>query len=133
MANDEPTNKAISQYPIKFDSTELTFFPADLQRTFNKSKVEMESEGGQRMIQIIRSRRLSIPFTCAISDDTWLAFFEEYALKESFQLGIYSPANHGYEYITVEMTNYNAKLRKGSEKLTAVAGVWDVSFTLEEF
>ena len=133
MANDEPTNKAISQYPLKFDSTELTFFPADLQRTINKSKVEMESEGGQRMVQIIRSRRLSIPLSCSIADDVWLAFFEEYSAKEYFQLGIYSPALKNYEYINVEMTNFNAKLRKGSDKLTAVAGVWDISFTLEEF
>lgn len=133
IVNDEPTSKAIAQYPFKFDETVIPFFPADWQRVFNKSKVEMESEGGQRMVQYIRNRRLSIPFSCNIVDDEWVAFFESYHQRESFVLGIYSPTQHGYEYVNVEMTNYSEKVRKHSEKLTEVAGVWEISFTLEEF
>lgn len=133
VVSDEPTSKAISQFPIKFDETVIPFFPGDWSRTANKSKNDMESEGGTRMVQIIRAKRLSLPFSMAIADDTWVGFFEGYSEKEKFNVSIYSPVTHQYETKVVEMVGFSAKPRKRSEKLTEVAGVWEVSFTLEEF
>lgn len=126
-------NKAINQYPFKFDNTVIPFFPGDWQRQATKIKNDMESEGGTRMVQIIRGKRLSIPFSFAVADDTWVGFFEEYSEREKFNLSIYSPITHAYEIKVVEMVGFSAKPRKRSEKLTEVAGVWEVSFTLEEF
>ena len=132
VVNDEPTNKAISQYPFMFDSTTLPFFPGDWQRANNPLRNILQSEGGQDMVQTLRAKKISIPFTTVVADDTWAGFFEEYSEKGSFTVKVYSPRTHGYDTLTMRMEGYSCKPHKGSEKLTAVAGVWDVSFTLVE-
>lgn len=121
----------LKNYPLKFDNTALDFWP-EWGRDNNPIKNTMQSEGGRDMVQVIRARKLSIPFSCAVADDTWVAFFEEYSEKESFSLSIYSPQTHAYETITCQITGFSCKPRKKSELLDAVHGVWDVSFTIEE-
>lgn len=123
----------LSDYPIKFDSTSLDFFPKQWGRDLSKITNTNQSEGGKDIVQTIRVKKLSAPITCSVSDDTWCAFFEEYFEKDSFTLSIYSTRTHAYEQKTVRMTSLSIKPREKSQDLTEVTGVWDVSFTLEEF
>ena len=125
-------NKAINQYPFKFDNTTLPFFPGDWQRANNPLRNILQSEGGQDMLQTIRQRKLSVPFSAVLADDTWIGFFEEYSERGYFSVSLYSPKIHGYETLTMRMEGYNCKPHKHSQDLTEVAGVWDVSFTLVE-
>lgn len=132
MAENENTSKAISQFPFMFDSTTLPFFPGDWSRANNPLRNIIQSEGGQDMMQTVRNRKLTISFATSVADDTWAGFFEEYSEKSTFQVKVYSPQTHGYDTLTMRMEGFNCKPHKKSEKLTEVAGVWDVSFTLVE-
>lgn len=132
VISDEPTNKALNQYPFMFDSTELPFFPGDWGRTNSPLRNILQSEGGQDMVQTIRAKKISIPVNMAVSDDTWVGFFEEYSEKGSFTVKVYSPRIHDYDTLTMRMDDFSCKVHKKSEALTAVAGVWDISFTLVE-
>ena len=123
----------LSQYPPKFDSTALTFFPDSWGRQLKKILNKNQSEGGKDLVQTIRAKKISYPFSFAIADDTWVDFFEQYFEKDSFTLSIYSTRTHAYEQTTVRMESLSIKPKKGVEDLTGVTGVWDVSFTLEEF
>lgn len=132
VISDEPTNKAISQYPFMFDDTELPFFPGDWGRSNAPLRNILQSEGGQDMVQTIRAKKISIPVNMSVADDTWCGFFEEYSEKGSFTVKVYSPKTHTYETMVMRMDSYSCKVHKRSEDLTSVAGVWDVSFTLVE-
>lgn len=133
VLSDEPTNKAINQYPFVFDTTELPFFPRDWSRSNNPIRSVLQSEGGHDMVQNTRAKKLTISFNAIVADDEWAGFFETYSEKESFGVKVYSPKSHGYDELTMRMEGFSCKAHKGSENLTAVAGVWDVSFTLVEF
>lgn len=133
MADEPVTPVSIKNFPIKFDTTSLPFFPSEWNRKLKNIKNTSQSEGGKDIVQTIRTGKLSMAFSCSIADDEWVSFFEQYNDKDSFTLSIYSPRTHTYEERTVRMESYSAKPKRRSEGLTEVAGVWDVSFTLEEF
>lgn len=123
----------LSLYPPKFDDTALTFFPSSWSRQLSKVLNKNQSESGKDLIQTIRAKKRSYPFSFALADDTWCDFFEQYYEKDSFILSIYSTRTHAYETATVRMEGLTITPRKHSQDLTEVTGVWDVSFTLEEF
>ena len=122
----------LNDYPIKFDNTSLPF-PTGWQQAFNKVQTLLQSEGGDDLIQSIRKGKLSISAQFVLADDNWVKFFRQYYVKDSFILSQYSPLTSTYETRTVRMENLAYSHRRKSEKLTAVTGVWDVSFNLEEF
>lgn len=124
---------ALRDYPIKFDDTVLPFFPTSWQRTPQKIQNTNQSEGGTDIVQQIRKGKLNIQASFALADVTWIKFFEEYNDKDDFVLSEYSPLKGDYDTHTVRMEGLTNTPRRKSEELTAVTGVWDVSFTLEEF
>lgn len=123
----------ISNYPIKFNTTEIPFFPSSWSTKINKEEEVMKSEGGSLIVQTIHIGRRSIPMSFSIADDEWLATFRSFYALDSFTLSIYDTALHAYVEKTVRMTGYQEKPKKRSEYLPSVNGVWDVSFTLEDF
>lgn len=132
LLTDEPTSVSMNQYPFVFDSTTLPFFPGSWGRSNNPIRNIIQSEGGQDMMQTTRAKKITIPFSTSVADDEWAGFFEDYSEKGYFQVKVYSPKSHAYDTLTMRMEGFSCKPHKGSEKLTAVAGVWDVSFTLVE-
>lgn len=132
MAKVNGETVVLNDYPIKFNDTALPF-PTGWQQTFNKVQSSLQSEGGTDLIQSIRKNKLSVSAQFALADDNWVKFFVQFDRMDSFTLSQYSPLTSGYETRTVRMENLAYSHRRKSEKLTAVTGVWDVSFNLEEF
>lgn len=122
----------LNDYPIKFNNTALPF-PTGWQQTFNKVQSSLQSEGGTDLIQSIRKNKLSVSAQFVVADDALVKFFKQCDMMDSFTLSQYSPLTSTYEERTVRMENFSYQHRRKSEKLTAVTGVWDVSFNLEEF
>lgn len=123
----------LKDYPIKFDTTPLPFFPSSWGRQLKKITNTQQSEGGVDIVQTIRRKKLSTPITCAVADDDWVDFFEQYYEKDEFTLSVYSPRTGGYEEKRVRIDSLDIKPRRHSEDLTGVVGIWDVTFTIEEF
>lgn len=122
----------LNDYPPKFGQTALTFFPGNWGRQLSKIVNKQQSEGGKDIIQTIRAKKISYPFSCSVADDTWCDFFEQYFELDSFEFSAYSTRTHTYETVTVRMGSLKIIPHKKSQDLTEVTGVWDVSFTLEE-
>lgn len=132
MAKVNGETVVLNDYPIKFNDTALPF-PTGWQQTFNKVQSSLQSEGGTDLIQSIRKNKLSVSAQFVVADDALVKFFKQCDMLDSFTLSQYSPLTSTYEERTVRMENFSYSSRRKSEKLTAVTGVWDVSFNLEEF
>lgn len=122
----------LKDYPIKFNTTSLPF-PTSWKQSHNKIQSVLQSEGGDDLVQRVRVDKLHIDAQFVFADDTWVKFFSQYDKLESFTLYQYSPESSGYEQRTVRMEGFSYGQRRKSEVLTAVTGIWEVSFTLEEF
>lgn len=126
-------SRALDRYPIIMNGTTLPFFPTTWQRTPKKIQTTNQSEGGRDIVQVARSNKMTISATFALADVTWVTFFENLKELDSFTLREYSPRLNDYEERTVRIEDYSDSPRRKSEKLEGVTGVWDVSFTIEEF
>ena len=133
MANVNGEVVQLKDYPIMFDNNTLPFFPTSWKQTPTKIQTLLQSEGGDDLIQRTRIDKAHIDAQFTLADDVWVKFFAQYNKKESFSLYQYSPLEEGYEQRIVRMESFSYAYRRKSEELTAVTGVWDVSFSLEEF
>lgn len=124
---------SLKDYPIMFNNTAVPFFP-DIETQPKNIENVHQSEGGRDIIQQIRADKWSVPIKMVVADDTWVAFFYDLAVNhDSVTFKQYSPLEQGYSTRNVRLEGFKYKAHKNSEDLTEVNGVWDVSFTLEEF
>ena len=133
IVNDEPTVVDISQYPPMFGDTTVPFFPV-LDNAPKNIENKNQSEGGRDIIQTIRKDKLFTSVSLSVADDAWVRFFYDlYKNYDSVVFKQYSPLLQGYDTRTVRIEDFRYKMVKKSEKLEAVAGVWEMSFNIEEF
>lgn len=123
---------SLKDYPVIMNGTEVPFFP-EIDNDPKKLLNENESEGGRRIIQLIRQERLDSSIRMELADYQWVQFFAQLNQLDSFIFKQYSPLTNGYVEKNVFLNNFKYKAKKHSEDLSAVTGVWEVSFTLEEF
>lgn len=118
-------------YPILFDSTTIPF-PNVYSENSQTIENVRQTEAGTDIVDVARQNKLkaSMSFRCLQATVQSLASFET---KDSFTFKRYNPKTGTYEERTVRMRDFVHTLVKGSEDLDSVNGVYDVSFTLEEF
>ena len=126
-------NSINDEFPTIMNGTEIPFSPSTWERTPNKIQNLNQSEGGRDIIQKIRSDKMSISVSYAIADYVWVQFFEQLNELDSFVVREYSPRLNGYRDMTCRMEGFTDNTRRKSQKLASVKGIWEVSFTLEEF
>ena len=130
VTDDEPTY--LSDYPPMFNTTEVPFFPK-IDNTPKNIENEHQSEGGRTIVQKIRTDKLSAAVKMKVADKTWVAFFYGLFIGTSaVTFKQYNPLLDGYETRSVRITNFKYSQVKDSEDLTAVMGVWEASFNIEE-
>lgn len=127
---DIPTS--LSSYPTYMNGTVLTFFP-EIENTPDIVENVNESEGGTDIVQVTRTDKMTASVSLELADFTWVQFFYQLSLLDSFVFKQYSPLLNGYKERTVRLRKFKYKNIKGSDKLTSVVGVWSVSFNLLEF
>jgi hypothetical protein len=108
-------------------------FPIEFDDSYSDIESVNQSEGGKDIVQNFRHGKFSADVSFAVSDDVWVRNMAELYDMDSFTIYFYSPALQDYDERIVRMRNFKPKRKKGSERLTAVNGVYEVSFTLEEF
>lgn len=120
---------------IKFDATEIPFpftwdeAPSDIGEVF-------KSEAGTDEEIITRKDKMVISASFKTTSE-WKGIFKSFYMKDSFVLSQYDALTGTTEEreVRIKQNSFKASLEKGSWKLdsTITQGVWNISFTLEEF
>jgi hypothetical protein len=76
---------------------------------------------------------MSVSVTLKLADFHWVQFFYQLYMMDSFVMKQFNPLVGGYDERTVRIDDFDYDNEKDSDKLTAVVGVWNVNFTIEEF
>ena len=120
-------------YPIILNNVEYKYFKM-WNTTRNDYVTTHETEAGTQEDVVTRKGRLSISVSVTCLQPL-LASLLSLTDMDEFEAKIYNPATDGYDTIDVRIgagsMSYN--LKTGSADLSAVNGVYEVSFTLEEF
>lgn len=120
-------------YPIILNNEAYKYF-----KTWNTKRNDYitthETEAGtQEDVTVRKGRRsISVSVTCL---QPLLAKLVSLADLDEFEAQVYEPAINDYVTMDVRVAknSMSYSLKEGSADLTAVNGVWQVSFTLEEF
>ena len=122
-----------SNYPVVLNGT--TFQPFKTWSVvYNDSVVTHETEGGTQEDAINRKgrRTISVNTVCLEAVARQLVALETH---DSFTAKFYELKTGGYVTINVRVAagSMSASLKEKSANLDYCNGIWDVSFTLEEF
>lgn len=120
-----------SSYPMMFDNTVIPF-PSDYYENHDVVDSVKQTEAGTDIVTVARTDKLKATMTIVCTQSV-LQTIASFSTEDSFTFKRYDPKTDDYAESTVRMRNFQYGPRKGSEDLTEVSGVWDVSFDLEEF
>lgn len=120
-----------NDYPIMFNTTVIPF-PLDHSEDSQTIDSVKKTEAGTDIVTVARYGKLKASMTFVCLQDM-LQTLAGFSSMDSFTFKRYDPKIDAYGEKIVRMRNFKYKPRKGSEDLTEVKGVWEVSFDLEEF
>ena len=121
----------LSNYPVIINGVEL--FPSNgWEQSHNTVENVYQTEAGTDQVSVIRSDKLTVTAQFRCRSD-WKAVFTGFSKMNSLEVKIYDEELDDYKMRTMRMRNYKATLIEYSEKVKDTKGVWDVSFSLEEF
>ena len=121
-----------ADYPIYFDTTEISIKPRQWNRTYAKIENINQTEAGGDDVEVIRTRKstISCQFRCT---DSWASTLSTFQDAPSLVVKFYDTKTKAYIELTVRMENYSEQLILGSERLGSTNGVWNIGFNLVEF
>lgn len=134
IVNDDPNPTGLQEnYPIVLNNVEYLYF-----KTWNTKRNDVvtthETEAGTQEDVITRKGRRSIgvSVTCL---QPLVASLVALADLDEFEAEIYDPLTDDYDTMECRIGagSMSYSLKERSADLSAVNGVWQVSFTLEEF
>ena len=123
---------ALSNFPYMFGQYTIPF-PIDFDDEYTDVESVNQSEGGRDIVQNFRHGKFSASVSFSVADEEWVKKMETLYNSSSFSVFFYSPLLENYDERICRMRGFKKKRRKASELLPEVVGVWDISFTLEEF
>lgn len=121
----------LSLYPIKIDGTAIPW-PTKWEEESNVVETENQTEGGKDVVDTTRYDKLSVKATFK-STATWAKFFKQKSKANSVTLKRYDVLAEGYEERTMRIRGFKAVLVKGSQRVGASNGIWNITFDLIEF
>lgn len=116
---------------FKFDDTSIPF-TKKITSSFTNDQTKNKTEGGHSIIQVFRKDILSMTINTRCLS-SWAKVYHQFSKKDSFVLTFFDTATETQVTRTVHMENYSESLVEKSHYLNVTDGVYDVSFTLEEF
>lgn len=118
-------------YPILFDTDEI-YYPKSFSIDEQVVETVNQTEAGTDQIQLIRTGKIKISYSTTCKSK-YLNLFKQYSRKASFTVKYYDTELEGYATKTVRLRGLKYSLSQSSYDLENVDGVYNVSFTLEEF
>lgn len=122
---------ALAQF--MFDNTPVPFTKKQ-GITYTNKQNENETEGGHTIIQTIRKNVFSMSVSTRCLSSV-VKIYREFSEKDSFVLTYFDTKTETTATKTVHMEGYSESLVEKSQNFDASVtnGIYDVSFTLEEF
>lgn len=121
-----------ADYPIYFDDVRIPMPQSGWSESSNVVENTEMSEGGTDMLDIIRMDKLSISVSTSCFSDV-AKIYEEFSKKPNITVKFYDIMNETYQERLMRMRSFSKTYRKDTDKIEATNGIWDISFTLEEF
>ena len=121
----------LSEYPIKF-GREVIFQPESWEESSAVVESINSTEAGTDQIAVTRYDKLSVScsFQCS---SLWAKKFKEYSKQDEIAVSIYDFISEMYKLRNMRIRNFRATLVSGSWRTQNTAGLWNISFDLEEF
>lgn len=121
-----------ADYPIYFDDVKIPMPQSGWSESSNVVENTEMSEGGTDMLDIIRMDKLSIAVSTSCFSDV-AKIYEQFSKKPNITVKFYDIMNETYQERLMRMRSFSKTYRKDTDKIEATNGIWDISFTLEEF
>lgn len=126
----------LANYPIKINNTALPS-PSSWSESSRVVENVLVTEAGTDLIDVTRYDKLEIAVNYKIAESAaggeWAKFFKSISVLDSVTVSRYDILAQDYEDRTMRVRNFRANLVPKSDRLSAVNGVWNISFTLLEF
>ena len=122
----------LNDYPFRIDNTAIPFFPSQWSDSEPPVENTLQSEGGTDMIEQVRNKKFEAKLSFKLADRHWVSFFKALQRRSSFLFSYYEVETGEYASVTAILRDFSKSYVRGSEKLEAVDGVWEISFTIRE-
>lgn len=121
----------LSDYPVTFDGTEIMQWTS-WEESYNVIENLYETESGTDQVDVVRYGKLSVDCSYRCHSD-WMHTFIGFSKRDQITVGMYDVETMDMISRTMRIRNFKYSPIEFSEKVEDTNGVWDVSFTLEEF
>ena len=121
----------LADYPVKINDVVL-FEANSWEEESTVVENKYETEAGTDQVSVTRYDKLTVSaqYRC---HSAWLSQFKRWSKMDTLTVALYDPFTNRYLSRAMRMRNFKSTLIEYSEKVTDTNGVWDVSFSLEEF
>lgn len=118
-------------YPVKFDGAVIPE-PESWSEEYSVIENVNQTEAGTDQVSVTRYDKLSVScsFRCS---HRWASKFKAYSRKDSISVQMYDIGLGGYKARTMRIRSFKADPVKNSQRTPDTNGLWEISFTLEEF
>lgn len=130
----------LNNYPVTINSHELPS-PSSWQISVGIVENVMQTEAGTDVVDLTRAGKITINAQFKLAEGTSdtdeigqeVKTLQGFATAGALTVKYYDPGTAAYAEKTMRMRNFTAQLVPRSDRLTAVNGVWNVSFALIEY
>ena len=121
----------LKDYPTIINNTQL-FQPNKWEETSEVVEETYKTEAGTDQVSVTRYDKLSVDAQYRVNSE-WLKQFKMWSKVDSLDASIYDATANGYVNRVMRMRNFKDSPIEWSERMEDPDGIWDVSFSLEEF
>lgn len=121
----------LKDYPTIINNTPL-FQPNKWEETSEVVEETYKTEAGTDQVSVTRYDKLSVDAQYRVNSE-WLKQFKMWSKVDSLDASIYDATANGYVNRVMRMRNFKDSPIEWSERMEDTDGIWDVSFSLEEF
>lgn len=125
------TRHTMLDFPLFFDLTEIPQ-PSTWSESSNVVETVNQTEAGTQQVEVVRYDRLTVNCGFVVTDATAM-LLKDFSKRNSISVKYYDIETDAYKTRTMRIRNFSASLKKDSNTLLYVRGVWEISFKLEEF
>lgn len=125
------TRHTMQDFPLMFDNDVMPW-PSTWNENSDVIETVSQTEAGTQQTEVVRYDRLKVQVGYNVTD-VIAKKLKEYSKQDSIAVKYYDIETDDYKTRNMRIRSFSASLKKDSNALLYVRGVWAISFTLEEF